>query len=685
MSRKSVALVLALCSLAARLSGAAEFSENPDAPSAFTTTIEARAFDDRFETLEDVLDHVPGVRVRRSGGLGSFSTASIRGSKPEQVLVLLDGVRLNSSERGAVDLSTIPLRQVERIQVIRGGSAGARFGSDAAGGVISITTRRPDDDRSLDVSATTGTLATRGVDATASLGRDRLRGGLSWEHVQSRNDFRFRRDLRELRGTPFLSFGLPSPTHRRLNADFVRQSALLRGLFDTSPSSTLSATLQLQRRERGQPGNFSTAPLLGTDAQVSCPTARQRFGRAVGNLTWRHHALGPGSLELSLRHRYQRTKLRDPLRGGRNCGLIQPLLRGTTQVSSVDQQSGLEGVYRLRSGSWGPLGLGGRMTTGLQLDRLRADEVDDPSRWVYRASFLGDVQLFGGTLRLIPQLGFERAWMRPVRVLSAGTGAPISARPDSGAEWTPAIGAILRLGRDVRVKLNYGRAFRRPNFGELFFPNLGFARGNPTLRPERGISFDVGLELRRAHLGWLSELAFEGAFFHRNLRDSIEWRQLNFTFEPVNLTSTREVGFELSGAGTIFGRLELSGTFTRLDARLGSRPHRRLPHRPRNRSFGRAALRLGPTRLWVEATLETSRFLEETESLRVVGSRQLDGGITLHLASIPGLSWVPGNLRLTSEWTNWTDEQRFDSLGLPLPGRTWTLRLRGRLAPGLDR
>ena len=138
--RNAQVATLVACLVTAGGSRAGELSESADDPSAFATVIDARALDDRFATVEEVLDQVPGVRVRRFGGIGSYSTASIRGSKSEQVLILLDGVRLNSAQLGSVDLSTIPLRQVDRIEVLRGGGS-ARFGSDAESGVISITTR----------------------------------------------------------------------------------------------------------------------------------------------------------------------------------------------------------------------------------------------------------------------------------------------------------------------------------------------------------------------------------------------------------------------------------------------------------------------------------------------------------------------------------------------------------------
>src|SRR5262245_42529637 len=98
--RVFAAALLALL-LAPPFGVAGEISESPEDPSSFSTVIDAREYDERFATVEELLSQVPGARVRRSGGVGAQSTISIRGSKSEQVLVMLDGVRLNSSARGA--------------------------------------------------------------------------------------------------------------------------------------------------------------------------------------------------------------------------------------------------------------------------------------------------------------------------------------------------------------------------------------------------------------------------------------------------------------------------------------------------------------------------------------------------------------------------------------------------------
>jgi hypothetical protein len=58
--------------------------------------------------LAAVVDAVPGVTVRRLGGLGAFSAVSVRGSTFRQVEVFLDGVPMNPDGSGAVDLSELP-------------------------------------------------------------------------------------------------------------------------------------------------------------------------------------------------------------------------------------------------------------------------------------------------------------------------------------------------------------------------------------------------------------------------------------------------------------------------------------------------------------------------------------------------------------------------------------------------
>lgn len=90
-------------------------------------------------TVGEALQFVVEVHVRQQGGLGALSLASIRGTSPNQVLVLIDGVPVNSAMLGLFDLSTVSIAQVDRIEVLRGPFS-AIYGGEALGGVINIIT-----------------------------------------------------------------------------------------------------------------------------------------------------------------------------------------------------------------------------------------------------------------------------------------------------------------------------------------------------------------------------------------------------------------------------------------------------------------------------------------------------------------------------------------------------------------
>ena len=141
------------------------------------------------KTLPDLMRKVPGVHVREVNGKGQYTTVTVRGSTAAQVGVFIDGVLSNLGGDSAVDLSTIPVANVERIEVYRG-YIPARFPGTYIGGVINIVTKRPD---KADVSVELGTSSYGGqkgaVEVTAPLGSGSLMFGTNYE--SSDGDFKY--------------------------------------------------------------------------------------------------------------------------------------------------------------------------------------------------------------------------------------------------------------------------------------------------------------------------------------------------------------------------------------------------------------------------------------------------------------------------------------------------------------
>jgi vitamin B12 transporter len=93
--------------------------------------------------VADVLARLPGIEILRNGGIGNSTSVFVRGAEQRFTAVYIDGVRVDSQTTGGVSWESIPLAQIDRIEVLRGPAA-AVYGSDAIGGVIQLFTRRGD-------------------------------------------------------------------------------------------------------------------------------------------------------------------------------------------------------------------------------------------------------------------------------------------------------------------------------------------------------------------------------------------------------------------------------------------------------------------------------------------------------------------------------------------------------------
>lgn len=111
-----------------------------------------------------LLRSLSGVEIVQTGGLGSQSSTFLRGTNSNQVLVLIDGVRVNSATSGATALEHIMLDSIQRIEIVRG-NVSSLYGSEAIGGVIQLFTKQGRGTPALNASVGLGSYGTQRTSA----------------------------------------------------------------------------------------------------------------------------------------------------------------------------------------------------------------------------------------------------------------------------------------------------------------------------------------------------------------------------------------------------------------------------------------------------------------------------------------------------------------------------------------
>ncbi|MFR5879685.1 MAG: TonB-dependent receptor [Cloacibacillus evryensis] len=165
----------------------------------------------RAEKPPELLKQVPGLHIIELKGRGAYTTASVRGSTASQVAVYVDGVLMNLGSEAAVDLSTIPVENVERIEVYRG-YIPARFGGASMGGVINIITKNPDGKGEGLLSVGGGSYGKFRANASysAKLGDGNIFVGFSRD--QANGEFTYRND----NNTPYTPGDATTPNARTI-------------------------------------------------------------------------------------------------------------------------------------------------------------------------------------------------------------------------------------------------------------------------------------------------------------------------------------------------------------------------------------------------------------------------------------------------------------------------------------
>jgi vitamin B12 transporter len=156
------------------------------------STIEVITADDiakiQESSIADILRQVAGLSMSRTGGLGAVTNVRVRGAEAGQAVVILNGVKLNdlASPSGGYNFANMFTGHISQIEVLKGPQS-TLYGSDAMGGVISITTKPKLDNDGVAYSGYSefGSYATLRTGAAATFSNNQLSGYFNVAYVQS--------------------------------------------------------------------------------------------------------------------------------------------------------------------------------------------------------------------------------------------------------------------------------------------------------------------------------------------------------------------------------------------------------------------------------------------------------------------------------------------------------------------
>ncbi len=464
------------------------------------------------QNLGEVLSRLPGVFViNTSPDFNGGGKVFIQGSREEHVLVLIDGVRLNSAMAGNAEVNQLPLRIIERIEVIKG-PASSTWGS-SQGGVINILTKK------------TGTSIKPTATVSGSFGE--------------RQVAEYEADLAGKVGkVGYYLYAGQQDSNGLLN-DRYYDSGRVYGkvAVDLPRSSTLTLT-----------GNASDPHYITTDVTVGSsswpPDFREDIYDRTYFLTANYDTPITDSLHLNLGARqYERTFINNQI-------ILPSTLLGTPEdlfykARWHEKSKGINAHLSWQD-DWQQISLGGEM------NRSEMGTTTDFGPWI---------QSFPMPAQDISKPGYEETWglyfndTMSFGKLALTPGLRFDHHSISESMVSPSLGATYKLREDTLLRAIAARGFQYPILSYVTGGGIWSNTPNPTLKPEIVTSWQMGVENRS--LPYVSLKL--NAFLHQ-IKDvwGVDWS----TGTWGNIGKSQHQGFEFEAATTPWHNLSLVANTT---------------------------------------------------------------------------------------------------------------------------
>jgi vitamin B12 transporter len=481
-------------------------------------------------TVSDALREVVGATVAQEGSFGGLTSLFLRGGQSDYTKVLVDGVPLNDPG-GAIDLAQVTTENVDRIEIVRG-PASVVYGSDAVSGVVQIFTRRGRGPMRAHVALEDGSYDGL-TPGTAPAPRGSRRSALRWEAGVSGGTNGVSYSVGVARASTAGLYGTP-----RYDNAYAR--TVVSGLVRATPDARTDAGLMIRY----------------SDHTFHYPT--DGAGQLVDANAFDHATTTTVGLNVG-RFVLPEVEARLVLAEHRSDGGSDDQPDGPADTVGYYASSTLATVERRRAeGRLNFYNARGVLTVGGALEREAEQGADRYFSSYGNSADQVDVKRLGSA-------AYVELQGDPVPRVSLNAGVRLDRSDAFGRFVTYRGGAVFRLPAGLHVRALLGSGFKEPTFYQNFA--TGFVRGNPALKPERSLSWEVGLDQTldgaRVRLG--------ATVFDQRFRDLID-----YTGAPpspsdpnyFNIAAATARGLELSADAAPVDALELRAGYTLLRTRV---------------------------------------------------------------------------------------------------------------------
>lgn len=467
----------------------------------------------------DLLREAPGVSINRSGPVGAITQARIRGAEGNHTLVLIDGIEVNDPAFGSeFDFASLTTGDLQRIEVLRGPQS-ALYGSDAIGGVINITTPRRAGQQRGTFVAEAGSFATLRLGSSIALGDDA-------------NGFRFSAEHQDTDGVDASRIG---------SEDDGFEVLTIHGKGWTQLSDAIDAELVVRYNDSSADADRQDFDFPSTSTQGLIVDANN--GNDASRL-YARLAFQAQQADGALVH-----NLAIDLTDTESDFISDGSVSGGNNGKRV--KVGLDSTWRVDGDRWNNF-----FTASLNHEQL---DFTNRSASLPDANYSADDDQSSVTL----------AWQAHGNRASAG----LSVRHDVNDRFEDATSVRATTSYMIdasrtRLHASIGQGVTSPSFFELFgFIPSSFI-GNPDLKPETSLGWDIGAE--QSLFG--GRALVDVTLFSSRLDDEIATvfdfdPVLGFISRPVNVDGTsKRTGVEIALEAELSESLRLRGQYTYLDA-----------------------------------------------------------------------------------------------------------------------